>query len=158
MITMLDIFKLDPEKPLVYIEMTGTHAAVATLEEELLQSAPANFKIAYLHLKNANKQPHVTYGYATQDTVKEETLNALVSHLTLKAHTVNKKASSKSRLFGVYFTKDDMADLINHHSTIDDLVDEGRLETFETNFDEVTTFGEDFNRQLAKICYQERLV
>lgn len=158
MITMLDIFKLDPEKPLVYIEMTGTHAAVAKLEAKLLQSAPANFKIAYLQLKNVDQQPHVTYGYATQDKVKEEALNALVRHLTDNARTVNKEESSKSKLFGVYFTKDDMADLINHHSTIDDLADEGRLETFETNFDEVTTFGEDFNRQLAKICYQERLV
>lgn len=158
MITMLDVFKLDPEKPLVYIEMTGTHAAVAKLEAKLLQSASVKFKIAYLQLKNVDKQPHVTYGYATQDTVKEEALNALVRHLTFKARTVNKEDSSKSKLFGVYFTKDDIADLSNHRSTIDDLADDGRLETFETSFDEITTFGEDFNRQLAKICYQARLL
>lgn len=58
----------------------------------------------------------------------------------------------------MYFTKDDITDLINHRSTIDDLADEGRLETFENNFDEITNFEEDFNRQLAKICYQERLL
>lgn len=158
MITMLDIFKLDPEKPLVYIEMTGTHAAVATLEAKLLQSAPANFKIAYLQLKNVDQQPHVTYGYATQDKVKEEALNALVRHLTDNARTVNKEESSKSKLFGVYFTKDDMADLINHRATIDNLADEGRLETFENNFDEITNFEENFNRQLVKRCYRERLL
>jgi hypothetical protein len=49
---MLDVFKLDPEKPLVYIEMAGTHAVVAKLEDELLKSASVKFKIAYLRLKN----------------------------------------------------------------------------------------------------------
>lgn len=158
MITMLNVFKLDPEKPLVYIEMTGTHATVAKLEDELLKSTPVKFKIAYLRLKTVGNQPHVTYGYATQDPIKEEALNALVSHLTFKARTINKEASSKSKLFGVYFTKDDIADLINHRATIDNLADEGRLETFENNFDEITNFEENFNRQLVKRCYRERLL